>query len=329
MDLPISLILILSIIILYIFFIEIFTMLFRISGLTKEKSKFQVISMFTNSGFTTNESEMVVNSKIRRKIAVACMITGTIFNVIIVSLIINLLFNIKPEEARESYFYIILVFSVFVLLLIIIEVPFVKRIIEKIIKVIAEKFINSNKVENIITVLDMYGKNAIVEVRLNFLPEFLSEKSLIECNFKANYGLNVLLIKRKERVIDVTKDTIIQVNDNVVIFGELQNIKDLFGTKTPKVVEIVELKENIISIIDNFEKEAMVEILINFVPSFMQNKSIIETRIREQYGINILIIKRDNQRVPITKDTIILKNDEIIVLGPYTNIKKVFLYNEC
>ena len=303
-------------------------MLFRITGLTKERAKFQVISMFTNSGFTTNESEAILNNKIRRKIATWCMITGTVFNVIIVSLIINLLFNINPAEAKESYIYILAVFSIFVLLLVIIELPFVKRFIEKSIQVVAERFINSKKLENVITVLDVYGKDAIVEVRLNVLPDFIKDKSLIECNLKANYGLNVLLIKRKDRVIDVHKDTIIQVNDNVVFFGELQNIKDLFSITEVKVAEIVELHENTISIIENFEKEAMAEIVINFVPEFMENKSIIEARIRELYGINILIIKRDNQRVPITKDTIIMKNDEIIVLGPYTNIKKVFLYNE-
>ena len=42
--------------------IQVFSVLFRISGLTKVKAKFQVISLLTNSGFTTSESEIVVSA---------------------------------------------------------------------------------------------------------------------------------------------------------------------------------------------------------------------------------------------------------------------------
>ena len=89
MDLVTSILAISIAIVLYIYTIEVFTILFRITGLTKEKAKFQVISLITCSGYTTSEAEIVTTNKTRRRLATICMITGIVFNVIIISFIIN------------------------------------------------------------------------------------------------------------------------------------------------------------------------------------------------------------------------------------------------
>ena len=69
MDLMTSVILIMVFIIIYVILIEIFSMLFRITGLTKEKASFQAISLLTNCGFTTGESEVITSDRLRRRIA--------------------------------------------------------------------------------------------------------------------------------------------------------------------------------------------------------------------------------------------------------------------
>ena len=74
MGLIASIILILVFIILYVIVIQIYSVLFRITGLAKEKAHFQAISLFTNSGFTTSESEVVTSERVRRGIAIAAMI---------------------------------------------------------------------------------------------------------------------------------------------------------------------------------------------------------------------------------------------------------------
>ena len=43
-------------IIVYWIISELFTILFRLTGLPDEKARFQVISLLTGSGFTTRES---------------------------------------------------------------------------------------------------------------------------------------------------------------------------------------------------------------------------------------------------------------------------------
>ncbi len=74
MSLNLALLIILLLIVLYIIFIEIFTVVFMITGMSHSRAIFQVISLFTNSGFTTSESEIVVSSRKRRKIAITIMI---------------------------------------------------------------------------------------------------------------------------------------------------------------------------------------------------------------------------------------------------------------
>ena len=91
MNLTASILAISVAIVLYIYTIEIFTILFRITGLTKEKARFQVISLITCSGFTTSEAEIIATNRRRRRLAIICMITGIIFNVMIISFIINLI----------------------------------------------------------------------------------------------------------------------------------------------------------------------------------------------------------------------------------------------
>ena len=95
MGIGVSAILIMVFIIIYYILIKIFTVLFRIARISKTKSKFQVISLLTNSGYTTSESEIVVSNKHRRKIATACMIVGYAFSVIIISLIVNFLTHLN------------------------------------------------------------------------------------------------------------------------------------------------------------------------------------------------------------------------------------------
>ena len=76
-------------VLLYWVMTEVFTVLFRLIGLPEEKARFQVVSLLTSCGFTTSESEMFLSTKSRRRLARICMLIGFIFNVAIVSILIN------------------------------------------------------------------------------------------------------------------------------------------------------------------------------------------------------------------------------------------------
>src|SRR3954471_1286030 len=65
--------------------IEIFVILFRLTGLKTEVSRFQVISMMTGTGFTTGESELILGHPIRRKLATILILFGAFSLAVIIS----------------------------------------------------------------------------------------------------------------------------------------------------------------------------------------------------------------------------------------------------
>ena len=315
-------------IVLYIYTIEIFTILFRITGLTKEKARFQVISLITCSGFTTSEAEIIATNRRRRRLAIICMITGIIFNVMIISFIINLISSFSSNVMTDDLIINIAIILVVALALIVFsKIPPFSKLFEKMTESFARKIIYRNKHDNVLTMLDLYGRDAIVEIYINNVPEALKDKTLEESELKSRYRINLLMLKRKNRTIDVTKNTVIQNNDEIVVFGSRQAIKDLFTYKTNEVIEeeIIQTKENIITLIDNYGRDAMAEIEIHNLPEILKDKKLSESEIKTVYNLNVIMLRRNDSSVKVTKDTIIKDNDEIVIYGNYSNIKKIFL----
>ncbi len=329
MSLVTSILVIAIAIVIYIYMIEVFTILFRITGLTKEKARFQVISMITCSGYTTSEAEIITTNKRRRRLAVICMITGTIFNVLIISLLINLISNISQSEIfREQIIWVLIILGSALLLVIIFKLPIVSRIFEKLTENIANKIFYRNSSSNTLTMLDSYNDDAIVEIKINNIPEVLKDKSLMESNFKTQYNLNLMMLKRGNRTIEVTKDTIIQNKDSIIVFGKKQTIKDLFTYKTDVnyETEVLEKKaENELTLIDNYGSDAMAEVDIHVIPEILKGKTLMESDLRKVYNVTVLMIKRDERPLKVTKDSIIQENDTIVVFGNYNSIKKALI----
>lgn len=318
MGLITSVILILSFIVIYVVVIQIYSVLFRITGLTKEKARFQAISLLTNSGFTTTESEIIVSDRVRRRIAIAAMINGYAFSVVIVSLIINVILSLKEDVADQALIVMTIAFAGFVVLIVITQIPIFKRLFEKFIQSIATKLLKRNKNENIIIMLDNYGRDSMAEVHLNRVPEFMVDIPLEETRIKDKYHLNVLMLKRSGKIVDVNKDTIFKKGDQLVVFGANSSIANVF-TKRKR-----EQKANSLDLIEEYGEEAMVEIQLNIVPEILKNKGLFESGLKSEYSINLLTIKRKDVSVAITKDTTLQEKDVIVVFGPYVNIKKIF-----
>ena len=56
------------IILIYWIILELFTVMFRITGLPDDKARFQVLSLLTGAGFTTRESESILSLNLHRLI---------------------------------------------------------------------------------------------------------------------------------------------------------------------------------------------------------------------------------------------------------------------
>ncbi|MBP5342475.1 TrkA C-terminal domain-containing protein [bacterium] len=327
MNFDVALIIILGVIAAYSLLINIYTILFQLSGLSWAKSRFQVISLLTNSGFTTRESETITSNRLRRKLAIAVMLTGNIFSIVIISLFINLIFSFNGEQIKESIWVIAIALAVFIFLIILFRLPKINEAVSKLLKKASHKILK-DKNKNVVTVFDEIGEEAVCEVIVYGLPEYLQNKTLEDIQFTHKYGINILSISRNNRSIKVNRSTVILPGDIVLVFGNLLNIKDLFLKEKIIKPQEIEKHENSINLVDNYGDNAIVEVSINRVPNILKDKMLFETNIREHYHVFILGIIRLGNSVEIEGSTKIEQYDYLTVFGPYSNIKKIFSSQE-
>ena len=160
MNIWLAIALILGVVTLYQLTTQIFMISLKLTGMATSKIKFQVASLFTGAGFTTQESELIVHDEKRRKIAVACMYTGHVFSVVFMGLVVNVLFSFGATISDESfemptfvewYFIILYISLFFFLLMLIIKTPLIHKHFIKMLETIAINSSKHSRNTNIIT----------------------------------------------------------------------------------------------------------------------------------------------------------------------------------
>lgn len=223
-----SLVLLLIFLLGYMAIIEIFTVLFRLTGLTREKARTQVISMLTNSGFTTSESELIMSSKRRRKLARITMLFGYSFSVIIVSILVNIFFALNQSELTQMVTATFFATVVFLILILIMRLQSVQSGFDHIIERLGNRMM-FGKGSNAVVLIDTYGGKSMVEINLKFVPEMLLGRRLEDTQLKKTYGIQVLFIKRGGLSIHkIDGDVELHADDIVFLFGDHKNIRMIF-----------------------------------------------------------------------------------------------------
>lgn len=328
--------LILAVTAIYLIMIEFFSVAFKLTGLATNKIRFQVASLFTGAGFTTQESEIITNDNRRRRIAVVCMYTGHIFSVVIMGLIINVLISIGESlhadlPARtytEWYFIVFYISSAVFILVLLIKIPPINKKFQKLLEKIAINTSKARRESNIITVLDYYGRSAVVEIVLNKVPEFAKDKSLGSMALTKKYALILLSLRRGNRRVSISKDTMISKGDVIVAYGHINDIRDCFinsledNKKANKTVVIDNTNE--IQLLNNYGANTLMEVTVHEVPKELEGIKMKDSHLTDRYSIQIIIIKRNNEYLFVNKDMTIEKDDIVTLFGPYVNIRHLF-----
>lgn len=321
--------LILAVTAIYMVTIEIFSVAFKLTGLATNKLKFQVASLFTGAGFTTAESELITNDDRRRKIAMTCMYTGHIFSVVIMGLVINLLISINDlsRSSKEWYFIVFYVSLGVFLLVLFIKIPPINKRFQRLLENIAINTSKRKRETNIVTVLDYYGRSAVVEVILNKIPDYANETSLYDMKLTNKYSLILLSLRRGNRRIQISKDTMLTKGDVIVAYGLINDIRAAFVDSldnNKKNNTIVINNTNEIQLLNNYGQNALMEIVVNEVPKELEGVPMKDSHLVDRYSLQIVIIKRKNEYLFVNKDMIIKKGDVVTLFGPMQSIKHLF-----
>ncbi len=213
----------------YMLIIEIFTILFRLTGLTYDKAHFQVISMLTNSGFTTQDSEAITSSRVRRKIAKLTIIFGYLFTVIIMSSVVNVFMSLSNSEVQDMWSSALVIACSIGLILMMNRSKLVKQLIDRSIAKIGKKMM-FGKNSNPIVLLDIFGDNVMAEISLEKIPHGFDNVMLKDSGLKEKHKVQIILIKRNTETKSILKgEDMLQKNDIIVVFGDHKRIKSLFS----------------------------------------------------------------------------------------------------
>lgn len=209
---------------------ELFAMLFRFTGLPDEKARFQVISLLTGCGFTTRESELLLTSRSRRRLARITMLFGYVFNITIMSMLINVFLSLKLSEFKNIFSFLIPILAASVII-VFMRVPRVRAFGDRLIERMAGR-ISHRGVVNAVLLIDYLGEDSIAQVTLSSVPDALRDKRLSETGLKQNHNILVMLVESEGKKAEPAKaSTVFHDGDKLTVFGDYHTISAVFEAK--------------------------------------------------------------------------------------------------
>ena len=215
-------------IIFYITIADIITTFFRLTGMTEERARFQVISLLTNSGFTTQESEAVVTLKIRRRLARATMLFGYAFTVTILSTTVNVFMTMSDNELSAVLVLLPALFLILTAFYFLRKSPFVKVRFDKWIENIGFR-IMFGKDKNQVILVEEYGSMVVAHIYLHTVPKILQNTTLASSGIMSDHKLMVMMVKPPDGdAMQANGNTILRPKDTIMVLGKRQTIRDVF-----------------------------------------------------------------------------------------------------
>ena len=218
-------------ILLYWVILELFTMLFRFIGLPEEKARFQVTSLLTGCGFTTHESEMILSTKRRRRLARITMLFGYVFNITVVSAFINVFLSLKLTQIGGYVASVVIPLGAVALIIILMRIPAIRGRLESVVRKLAGT-LAGDSASNTVMLIDHIGHGSIAQVALVSIPEELREKPLFLSGLKEEKNILVMLVEHKGGKVEAPQaQTVFAPGDKLTVFGDYNEICKVFKAK--------------------------------------------------------------------------------------------------
>ncbi len=212
---------------------------FQLTGLEWSLAKFQALSCFSGTGFTTKEAELITTNPQRRRIASFLMVLGNAGLVTIIATFAN---TLRPSYLPQITIpFVHLVFPSFLLpyinlLVVVIAVYYMYKIFthSKFTKkmsdflrhrIIKTEIIKPVSFEELLVTTGGYGISSIaVEKQSPVINQSLREADL------RKHDITILAVEReqgKEIIPNPSAETKILLNDKLICFGKLDNIRNI------------------------------------------------------------------------------------------------------
>lgn len=206
--------------------VRIAGVMLSLTGVSMDTAQFQARSAFTGTGFSTRESEMIVNHPVRRRIISSLMLIGNIGFVSFVSSIV-LGFTTTTGE-QETLFSLYILAGGLVVLFIISKSRALNGLFLRIITFFLRGFTKIHA-KDYDSLLNLSGEYEIVSIKIA-ADHWCANKKLMEMHL-SDEGILILGITRKDGYYSGTPHGTHSVfdGDTLLLYGREQSLRTLDG----------------------------------------------------------------------------------------------------
>lgn len=202
------------------------TMVLMLTGMSREAARFQARSALTGCGYTTSESESIVNHPVRRRVVMLLMLMGNVgiaLGVAMITVLAALLSGSDSPASLRSAGALLLGVGV---LWVIGRSRFFERRLNRVISYLLRTY-TQLPVRDYVAVLHLQNEYAVSELMVE-AHDWLAGKSLDELRLPRE-GVLVLGIQRTAGPYlgAPTADTVIRPGDNLILYGSIERIQEL------------------------------------------------------------------------------------------------------
>lgn len=194
------------------------------TGLSKESARFQARSAFTGVGFTTSESEKVVNHPLRRRILLMLMLLG---NAGIVTAMSSLIITfVNMEDSAFLALRIVLRCFGLVTLWAVAASKIVDRHLSNLISRFLKRFTRLN-IQDYASLLHLAGEYRVTEMHVE-PKDWMANRTLSELQLREE-GILVLGITRTDGTFIgfPTGETNLEPHDSIILYGRASSLKKI------------------------------------------------------------------------------------------------------
>ncbi|MGE3806649.1 MAG: TrkA C-terminal domain-containing protein [Gemmataceae bacterium] len=199
-----------------------------LTGISQELARFQARSAFTGAGFTTNESEKVVQHPVRRRIILLLMLLGNAGIITVVSSLVLSFVNVDQSAGwAGTYWFRILALTLGLLLLwLVAHSAWIDHHLSRLIKYVLKRW-TTLEVRDYAGLLHLAGGYAVAELKVNS-GDWLAEQTLEDLNL-FDEGILVLGIEKPDSTyLGAPRGAVkIRSGDTVILYGPQVVIENL------------------------------------------------------------------------------------------------------
>jgi len=201
---------------------EVAAVALRLTGLDKPTASFQALSALTGTGFTTRETELVLNQPIRRRIISLLMIIGNAGMVVVIAGLASSFLTIASPWAILRF--IVLVVALYLIFKMATHIRLARLLSKKIEKKLREKFkIQKRTIERILDLGEDFG---IAEITLREGSPSVG-KTLASSDLGKKKILVLAIERDKETILVARGNHKLHAGDNLVCYGSFTEMREV------------------------------------------------------------------------------------------------------